>query len=114
MNSGDSKIYMVNNRGNPYTACPDCGQGSIRINKLPFLTCPAFHTFHQCPTCKDTRISDQKENIYYCGLLHAYHLCAVHKCAVVGPARMTSLCTCQPPSSILRQNKIQNWNSPFV
>lgn len=109
-------FFMIQNRNNPYSMCPSCGQTPMGINNLPFLTCPAYHIFYKCPTCTDTRVSDKKENIYYCGLLHAYHICSVHKTPVIGVARMTSTCTCSkhPQQSIIRKEKIKNWDVPFL
>jgi len=113
--NNDTKIFFFQNYRNPIQTCPECGQPPLKITGIGFLTCPNFHKFYECPTCLDTRISDIKENVFYCGLLHPYHLCPIHNKPVVGTAYMRpGKCTCQIVKSIIRQDKVSNWDSPFL
>ena len=110
-----TKIFFSQNYRQPITVCPVCHQHPSRINGLPFLICPNQHQFYECPTCLDTRITEIRENVLYCGLLHPYHLCTVHQVPVVGTAYMRpGKCSCQPIKSIIRQEKLKNWDSPFL
>lgn len=111
----NDRYLFLENFNNPYTQCPFCGQIPINVKGTNHTMCPSQHRFFNCPSCRDTRISDRMENILYCGLNHPYHICPIHQKPVIGPASYRQdKCTCQPVTSIIRQNHIKNWNSPFL
>ena len=118
-NNNNSTVYYIHQNFNtPYPNCPECGQEAIRMMGIPYLFCPAKHSFYECPTCTDTRVVERKENIIYCGLLHPYHICPIHRIPVVGISSYRyDKCTCMKNAEarqVLRSKPISNWDSPYM